>query len=307
MARFSGRGAVGAGFRLIGREPLAFLAWVVAFTVVGLLPQFWIAAQMMAAMPELMKASQAAAAQGVAPPPEAMMQAQMRIVALQPIAMLGSLVANTLVLGAVFRAVLTPADRAFFYLRLSAHEMWLGIMLAVVFVIYMIGAFAVMIPVFIVAGIAIGVGKGAGAVVAVPVAFAGFAVIIWGVLRVSLALPMSFEDANFRLSEAWMASRGQAGKMFGVAVVLSLIALVVEIVAIGGLFVALGGPKRLMASGPSTNPMEMLAHISPAVWIGGLTILALLSTGYITLYAAAWAKIHAELRDSRAETEPAVA
>ena len=37
---------------------------------------------------------------------------------------------------------------------------------------------------------------------------------VLGVLRLSLALPMSFAQRRFRLYESWDLTRGQAGKMF---------------------------------------------------------------------------------------------
>ena len=40
MREFSVGDAILAGFRLIGREPLAFLAWTLVYAVVGIAPQF---------------------------------------------------------------------------------------------------------------------------------------------------------------------------------------------------------------------------------------------------------------------------
>ena len=63
MGSFSGSAAIGAGFRLIAREPLAFLAWCLVYFGFVTAPALWMISQL---MPTVMALAQSAAAQGLA-------------------------------------------------------------------------------------------------------------------------------------------------------------------------------------------------------------------------------------------------
>lgn len=292
MKDFSASAAIMAGFRLIQREPLAFLAWAVLYAVLGLGPQLGTMSQSLAMM-----ASMGAGAAD----PQALAAEAAPLQALQMVGMLTALASGTLVSAAIFRAVLRPEDRQFLYLRLGAGELWLALTVIVMFVIYMVAIFAMLLPILVIVGVAAvaggagggATGAGVGMLIGVPVFLIGFGVIIWGAIRLSLALPMSFAERNFRIPEAWKATKGHAGKIFGVSLVLFLMLLVLEAMFGGAGFAA------LLSLGPveelSRNPAALFSRISPPVWVLIAVIWALFSTWSVTMFAAAWAEIYRAL------------
>jgi hypothetical protein len=296
---FSGTRAFGAGFRLIGREPVAFLAWALVYLLVGLLPQAGAAALI---VPAAMRATHQLAAQGAAAghsglPPADILRMQATMMQAQPISWLAGIVSHTLVCGAVFRAVLFPEDRRFLYLRLSMRELWLGLVSLVLAVMAAVALFAAMIPTAIMAGVisALSHNSPSAGWLAGLVIFLALAVLVWGLLRLSLALPMSFAERNFRLYESWALTAGQALKMFAVGLCIAIIAWLAELVIVGGsvaAFAAVVGFER--ATVWFRSDRIDWAALAPWIVVLGL-VLALIATWIMTLFSAAWAEIYCEL------------
>src|SRR4051812_30848128 len=106
MGEISVGRALGAGFGLIRRHPGAILVWAVAYLVVGVLPRLGLMAMI---LPAWLKAMPAAA--GGAPGLTAdVLHAQATMLQLQPLSLLLSMLAQTLLLGAAYRAVLFPEE-----------------------------------------------------------------------------------------------------------------------------------------------------------------------------------------------------
>lgn len=253
MAEISVGQAVGAGFRVIRREPLAVLGWAALnlATSVAVLALFGgMIAQIVAI--------------GQRPDPEMpdLVGLQMQMVGLQPLFSLGGLVLQAVLMGAIFRAVLQPEERRWAYLRLSGQELWLGLVLVVI----SFGlAFGVMLLILPLAGVAAIVGiafrdtLGVLGMVAVGVValLTVVSAIVWVTLRLSMAYPMSFTDRNFRLFESWTFTRGHLGKLFLVLLSVVLIALAIQVLAFligAAAVVATVGPewKALIAGDPLT-------------------------------------------------------
>jgi hypothetical protein len=301
MGDFSGTGAIGAGFRLIGREPQAFLVWIVSFLLLGVLPQVGFLA---AILPQWSRMMQEIAASG---PAHArltsldMFRAQAGMMQLQPLVWLMSLFSRTLVLSAIYRAVLEPEDRGFFYLRLGMRELWLGLTMLVLIVVAILLTIVAMVPTMILVGFIAALAHEAPGVqlVILPVTFLALGVIVWVLLRLSMATPMSFAQRGFRLYESWDLTRGQAGKMFFVALAFVLMAIGFEVV-VGCLgLVALGGFAGVEhLSGWVLQPKFDLARVMP--WVVGAGVAAsIVATAIITLFGAGWAEIYRELTEGQ--------
>jgi len=296
MRSFSGTQAITAGFRLIGREPLAFLAWTVTYIVVCLLPQYAMMSIVLPAWTQAMQEIGAAGAHSGAVAPEGVFAMQAKMLQLQPLVLLSSLVGHTLVVGAIYRAVLFPEDRAALYLRLGRRELWLGLTMLVLFVLLFILMFGLALVLAMVGGV-IGVVSRApqGLALMAPLAFClVFGLLMWVGLRLSFALPMSFSAPGFRLYESWAATRGLALKMFLVALAFLVIAWLTEIVIAAVVLGLIGGLAGLDALGvwvrhPHFDPRAL------APWlVGGGLFLGLFSTAFTTLVGAAWAEIYRE-------------
>ncbi|HEX2562248.1 hypothetical protein [Phenylobacterium sp.] len=252
MAEISVGQAVGAGFRLIRREPKAVLGWALLYLA--------FAAAMMALFGGVFAQFFAALSQDAEPDAAQLMGLNAQMMALQPLVTLGGVVLQTVLMAAVFRAVLQPEERRWAYLRLSGQELWLGL----VYLVLSFGlAILAMMLLFPIVGLAVFVGylfrEALGpwgiALIGGPVVAAFMGGLIWLMLRLCLAYPMSFADRNFRLFESWTLTRGHAGRLFLVFLLAVLTALAIQLVGFligAGAVVASIGPdwKSLMAGDP---------------------------------------------------------
>ena len=296
MGNFSFAAAVGAGFRLIAREPIAFLVWAAVYLLIALAPQIGIFALVLPDWTTLMRDIAASAAQTPGGSAE-MLNEQAKMMQLQPISWLSGIVAQTLLLGAVYRAVLFPQDRKFFYLRLGGRELWLGLVMLVVVVMVFMLAFVIALPTALIAGLLGVLARQAPvlewAIAAVLVA--AFGLYLWVFLRLSLATPMSFAQRGFRLYESWDMTRGLVWKMFGVIAVLFLVALAAEAILIAiGLGASGGLPDLVAARAWFRRPTLNLQALAPWI-VGGGIVVSLLSTAGFALLGGAWAEIYREI------------
>ena len=324
MADFSVGGAAGAGFRVIARQPLATLVWGLFIWVCAVGPAVFLLSQILAALgPLITQASAAETAQAAAggakpsggPPPE-FMQAYMammsRLFLFQPLLLIGNLAVRSVLTAAVCRAVLEPEDSAFAYLRLGMRELWVLLVSIVFGLIIGFTAVGLMIPVAIFMGVAAAAHSpilvGLVAVVVVAVA-AG--VMIWLSLRLYLGVPMSFDQNEFRLFEAWNFSRGHVGKMVVLGLIQIAIALALELVILLILGLVVFG--AVSSSGLSTPEQfrNFLLHM-PTQWsataiaivvVASLAI-SLVSGFAVAIFVAPWVEVYRQLRDSGARSTP---
>ncbi|MDH4386720.1 MAG: hypothetical protein QE280_14905 [Caulobacter sp.] len=287
-----------AGFGVIKRNPLAPAVW-------GLVQMLLVAAPMALMIPmmaEFITTAIAAEQAGVEPQMSDIMAIQGRMNLISPFAMIAGLVARGLLGGAMFRSVLNPGDRAWFFMRLGKAELMLvvtGIVLSI------IGVMALLVAGIIVAIVAVLIGQASTeAGIAVGI-LGGLAVLIaglWALLRLSMAFGLSFDRRSFLLFESWPMTRGRTGSLFLIALVSAIVAAMLQALLYGLVF---GG---LLAGvfGTGALTMEMLQDparlMTPAVWTGlvpwGLAALLLgsMAAGYLTtLVTAPWAAAYRAL------------
>jgi hypothetical protein len=308
MANFSVTEAAAAGFGVIGRKPLAVVGWALALVAALMIPA---ALCFLAMGPELAKLMQLAMAQkGADPDPaalERMMRAQSGMTAFNMLYWLWSSFVKAVFCAAVFRAVLSPGQSAWAYLRVGSREMWLTLLLLVEQVLAMIAVFVIVLLVVVLAAIA-GLsggaesGKTAAAITAVAGGFVAAGVLIWLALRLSMAAPMTFADNQFRLFESWTLTKGQGWRLLGVALLVVVFVLGLEIlvggvvlgvVVVGGSWATLqqaGGIEAFLAR----PPIELLRDLWP--WLLSIgTITALFGAVVQAIFYAPWAVAHRAL------------
>ncbi len=300
MATFSGGQALASGFRIIGRRPLAVLVWTLVYLVVALAPQALMAAAM---WPQLQAMVAQQGADAVHAQSDAAMEQMLafsgRFSAFQLIQLATSLAASTLLTGAIFRAVLEPDNKAWFYLRASRQELWLGFCIVTMWVVGFMLMFIAMIPIIIVTAVFAGTSAAAGAEPGVGAALAMLAMLlltmaaaIWLFLRFSLGLPMSFADSYFRLFDSWRLTAGQAGKMALVGIALSLIVFILQAVLIA--VVLFAGYGLVEGKGAPDFSAMTLAQAAPAIAIGA-AVFAFVGVVVTVLFSAPLADIYRQL------------
>ena len=310
MARFSATGAATSGFGLIGREPLAVLAWGLVVLVVLVLPCFGLVWMV---IPDFAAFAKATEAQAGDPSGQAaisqMMQLQSKMMLFNLLYWLGGTGVKAVLAAAVFRAILEPGQKGFAYLKLGAQELWLALVSLVMGVLAYMACVAAAIVVALSAALAyfVGVqsgqaaGVGACILVAVILGLAAAGALIWAMLRLSMAGPMSFSERKFLLFESWTFTRGQAWPLLGMTLLLGVIIVALELVlyAVFGVGVFAFGLQlvqrmQAMTGQPPEAWLRLLwPYIAVFAFIGSL-----LSGPARALVFAPWATAYRDLKAS---------
>ena len=297
MTTFSFGGAVGAGFGVIARNPLAFLAWCAVYLVVALGPLALMAATLWPQFSALAALAEAEVDPDSPAATQQMMSLMGQVNALSLLQWATSLASSALIVGAVFRAVLEPQNRRWFFLRLGRQEFWLALCLVVVLVVAGLLAALSMFPIMITSLVLVaagptqtltpGVGLGLGAMVLIALG-----AMLWLFVRFSLGLPMSFAGSYFRLFESWTLTRGHAAKMVLVGVVVSLLATLVQMAVFVGFIFAAVAVLRPTAEFDVTT--LTFAQVAPILALAAV-LMALVSVFGTVLYSAPLAQIYRQL------------
>lgn len=313
MADFSIGEAAGAGFKIIARKPMAVLLWSglifgAIFVPLGLL--FGTMVPVILAM-----VKEAAANPDAEPPVDQIMAVYLRMMMLQPLIVLGSLVLRAVLGAAVFRAVLTPEDDAWGYLRLGMRELWVGATSIVMGIIIGFGMVALMIPGAIIIAIT-AISQNVWLIVGVAVVIGIIFILtaIWLSLRFSMAVLLSYDANEFRLFESWEFTRGQTGRLLGLVGLLILYGILLEVVVwivfiagLVGIGLAFGiTPDVLSQMDQATSP-DFSIFVAPAITAGiAFAVLISLVAGFAqAVFLAPFAEAYRQLRDSGARTTKA--
>lgn len=283
--------ALGAGFRLIGREPLAVAVWCGAYFLSGAIPTAFSWGETQAVY--------AAMATGD------MSTANVRWGPIDIISIIISLAFIIAMPAAVMRAVIYPDDRKFFYFRLGRRELWMALTMIILFVMWVVAYFGSFIAIGIVS-LAGSIGGTEGVVVSTILALLVWLALmvgtVWAALRLSMAGVMAFADMRLRVFESWTFTKGQGVRML-------LVSLAVYGIPILGFLVLVGvmvGSMAANTGGGVTDPMaQMFGQLSrisapvALVWLGAMSVIFV---GLYIISTAAWADMYRQLRPMLAET-----
>jgi hypothetical protein len=303
MASISYARAVSAGFRVIGRKPWAVLAWAGAYLVLAALPLILI---MSGVLPDVIATYRDAAhnlAHGVAPDAAKFLALRSRMAGVQPLILVVQLVSHTILMGAIFRAVLEPEASKWGYLRVGRQELMLGLTTLVYVLVATILALTLLVPLGIAGAVGLTSAQHGNAPgpMAVPllrlIELAGSGAIVWAMLRLSLALPMSFAQRRFVLYDSWSLTRGHAFKLFLVALTLVVLLTVCDLIATIGLRTLL---IQKLAAAPSWrnlllgSPVEVARRLTP-IMVAIAAVGSLFGMAIYAVIIAPWAEIYREL------------
>jgi hypothetical protein len=300
MSRFSPSDAALEGFRLTREKPLAVLVWA----VVRLL--------YLAAHIALFTSTQSGAllaqisTQPVDQTPEQAMkmlglmgQAAPALIAILALALAFYAITST----AVLRAVLTPLDRAYFYLRISTQEVRQLGLAVLIFGAFFLYAAAIEIVSYLLIGAAKGLGS-VGLPLEILVIIGVAAAFLYPAIRLSIAPAMTFADRKVTLFRAAFVTKGQFWQMLGtyvlallLAFVIALLATVIFVFAAMALGAAAGGVTSLpSALGAIMQPQGMsFSAIATPLGVAKVIFGALLDTLLYTIMFAPAAAIFREL------------
>jgi hypothetical protein len=275
MGQFSGEKAIASGFRVIARNPAAIAAWAAFYLVVGLGPTLLLLGPGW---------TQAMANPGN---PQAAFAAISRMTPWLPVTYLFGICHLAVAYGAVYRAVLEPQDRQYFYLRLSSRELWLGLTMLALLLLFMACVAIATVAIALLA-------HGAPGVVIFLAGVGAFVGALWLGMRFSLATPMAFAERRFILMESWRLTQGLGWKLFGVAFCLVAILFALEIALLIPTMVILGlsGVFKTMMSTAQTG--QGFSYPTPLI-VAYLVVFPILGALMYAILGAPWANIYQQL------------
>lgn len=299
-----------AGFGVIGRNPLAVLVWAAFLLVVGVLPILGLLGGFIASIMQLAALETA----GAEPTPEQVMPLLGSFFAMIPVLMIAGLVLRTVLTSAIFRAVLFPEDKRWFYLRFGARELWLGLLIIVfgvlMFAVYMVLSL-MMAPFMFAAGFS-GAGMNpddpaaaAGAMLMiVPIYFLLLGVMVFLFVRFGMAFPMTFAQSQFRLFESWRFTRGNSWRIVLVGLLLLAILIGIEMLAwilimvvaaaAAGAGAVSGWTEESFEAFFAQDPSVIMGALAPWIIIGGI-VACILGAVITVIFTAPWAETYRQL------------
>lgn len=261
---FSGVSAAMEGFRLIGRKPGTFLVWCLAYFAVLIAIGVLV---FVTAGPALMAAAQNGAQAALSPAQSMQMLGPIMLV-VYPTTLLWMSVFYC----AIFRAVLRPKDTGFAYLKVSADELrviLLVILMAViVLAVWFVGALVLTLLIGVVTAT---LGK-AAIFVDILIGVLVFCAYIWICVRLCLLLPFTFAERRIDIPAAWRLTGGHFWSLVGM--------FLLDMAMVIGIVIACYLVVGMLFAGAFVGTMAGHGHaITPALGamavVGGLAMLAL--------------------------------
>jgi hypothetical protein len=295
MPGFSASDAALEGFRITRENPRAFGAWVGATFLVNVLGPV-----ISVLMPASVRHGLDTMTASETPTAGQFLDA---LIVISPILILG-LAIQCVMAAAVYRLIFRHSDTRFGYLRLGADElrlMALTLIYVLLFVLLVVGVTMVSAVLLAIASVA---GRVFAEFVGLVSWMASVGVVVFVLVRLSLAPVATFAERRLALFESWTLTRGQFWKLLGTyALAVCCFAVVGILVLV--LFSAVAGVIVLLSGGQLT---ELGAIIKPdesslrGYFSVGLIAYMIVSSIFSALYnaviaapgAVAYEKLHGE-------------
>jgi hypothetical protein len=287
-----------SGFGVIGRHPVAPIVWGLVALVLSLLPMLLI----LPAMLEFFAMAMKGVKSGAEPDMSEMMRLQTQMNIVSPLSWILGLFSYGLTTGALFRAMLKPAEKSWFFMRVGMAEVMLVVVTIVYVILFVVACLILGLIVALAAWGANMASDGAGLWVAILLGMVAGVVAIWGALRFSLAFAMSWERKAFLLFESWNLTKGNAFSLFLMALVNFIVCLVIILFVTGllfgvGIFAVLGGGgfEALNSNDPEAffTPERLMSMIPVAIVL--ITLWGIVQSYIQVLTTAPWAEAYREL------------
>ena len=302
MASFSATDAAFEGFRLTKEQPKTLLIWAAFNLVISVISLVLLIGVGGSSLQAMMEMEQAGAEADPAQAMEMLRSLGVVYAMILPVA----LITQSMLGAAVYRAILRPSDGGVGYLKLGGDELRLVALSLVYFLLMVVGMVAITVLASIVVGLAGAVvGAGGAALLGVAVFLFVSGLMIFAVVRLSLAGVITFAQRRIAVFDSWSLTRGQFWNMTG-AYVLTLAAVVVVMLLSVIIFAAVaailsGGDLAAVGAMFSPDMSSLAAYMTPMM-IAYTVFGALLNAVYYAAIFSPHAVIYRALAgDQRAE------
>ncbi|WP_269516276.1 hypothetical protein [Brevundimonas subvibrioides] len=258
---FSATDAAFEGFRMVRRHPLAVVFWA-ALYLVFLAAFFGVFGSSLASF---MAATETL--KGTEPTPAELESLSPTLLGLFALAAPAGLLLGAILNAAVARAVVRPQDKAFGYLRLGSDELRVLAVTVVMSIVFGVGTMVVFTVVGICAGLASGANAGLGWLVGIVLGLGAVAAIVWMMVRLSLAVPVTVAERRISLFDSFALTKGHALSLLGmglIAFIMSILVGTLMSVVAWPLTMTTGGLDQLAALDGSST-MDILRAAGPAI------------------------------------------
>lgn len=255
MTAFSATDAALEGFRITRERPRALMAWTVfsfLVSVAGALISLF--------MPQDVREAQARLAS-----PEPLEAAALgeTLLVLAPL-LLFSLAVQSIMAAAVYRIMLRREPGWFGYLKLGRDELRLMALTVIYILAFMVLVSLTMVGVALVMSLAGLLGEGAAVFTGMAAALFALGLLIYVLVRMSLAPVITFDQERLALLDSWSFTRGQVWRLLG-AYVLALCSIFVVAMLAMVLFGTVAGAILLSTGGSLSDLGAILQPQQPTL------------------------------------------
>jgi hypothetical protein len=286
------------GFRLARRTPMTILIWALAYIVFTAVCFALVGGSFVALM------AAATDLQGATDPSMDQLQPLMAAYAGMAWILPLTIVFGAVIYTAAMRAVLRPEQKSFGYMRLGMDEVRVFVVYLVLSILAVVAAMVIFGIAGVIAGLAGSAAGDAGGAIAVVFMIAATVLFVWLLVRFSLALPITVDQQKFAIFDSWGVTKGRALGLFGMTVIVIVMAIVVSIltsIVILPLTLLAGGMADLSAL-EGADVGEIFSAMGPAL------VIYLIYNGIVSalMLAIFYAPYAAAYRDIRGGAEPVV-
>lgn len=297
MAAFSASDLAFEGFRITRERPGWVLAWALLLGLLQLATLYMLGTMAGSALTDLQAASS-----GSQPDPHRMMAAYSQMAPAYSIIVPLSLLLQAVLGCAIYRAVLRPQEKSLLGMRVGRDELRvLVVSIALALLLGVIVFIGALVLGLVAGGVGAAAGDGGAAgVVALVLGLALLGVLIFFGVRLSLALPMTFDQKDFRVFESWRATQGSFWPLLGaylLAFILGILVtllLTIVLVAVGAGLLLAFGQQLEGALSAMQDPTRMMEAALPVLLVYGFAngVIGAVFTVIITApAAAAWRRL----------------
>ena len=267
MSEFSITEAAFSGFRMAARKPTTILVWAIAYLVFSVAIGFMTVSMAGPALTEMQALQAQARADPSSANPAATLALLGQVVPLYLAMIPLGLFFGAVTLGAVTRSVLRPSEGGFGYLRFSADELRLIVVMIVVGLviggIYIGGVIVMAIAAAVAGGVG---GRGAALPVVIAVACPVFLLVFYVGSRLSMAPSLTLDRKAINIFGSFGLTKGRGGRVFLsclLALILNVLVIAVGFAIVAGAALAMGGGAGAVMSMIRPDMSSMAVYFSP--------------------------------------------